>query len=159
MIAAHQPIQRPRQGKLLVVDTAGRMRHWPRSGLVDLFRPCDLVIANNAATIPESLAGQHLPTGRFVEVRLAGWESLSPDAICRPRAIVFGEGDFQTRTEDRPQPPKLTVGDKVSLGSLRATVVEILSHPRLVRLAFDESTEQVLEGIARHGRQIGRAHV
>ena len=95
MIAAHQPIQRPRQGKLLVVDTAGRMRHWPRSGLVDLFRPGDFVIANDAATIPASLAGQHLRTGRFVEVRLAGWDSLSPDAIRRPKAIVFGEAAAQ----------------------------------------------------------------
>ena len=159
MIAAHQPIQRPRQGKLLVVDASGWIRHCPRSGLVDLFRHGDLVIANDAATIPASLAGQHLPTGRFVEVRLAGWDSLSPDAIRRPKAIVFGEGDFQMRTEDRPQPPKLTVGDKLSLGSLRATVVEILSHPRLVRLAFDGSTEQVSEGIARHGRPIQYSHI
>ena len=70
MIAAHQPIQRPRQGKLLVVDASGRIRHWPRSGLVDLIRHGDLVIANDAATIPASLAGQHLPTRRCAPCRM-----------------------------------------------------------------------------------------
>jgi S-adenosylmethionine:tRNA ribosyltransferase-isomerase len=159
MIAAHQPIQRPRNAKLLVLDDSGRMRHCLRSGLVDLFRPGDLVIANDAATVPASFTGRHLPTGRFVEVRLAGWDSLSLDAMRMPKAIVFGEGDFQMRTEDRPQPPKLTVGDKLSLGSLCATVVEILGHPRFVRLAFDGSSEQVLEGIARHGRPIQYSHI
>jgi len=61
MTAAHLPIQRPRQAKLLVVDKRGHFRHWPRSRLVDLFHPGDLVIANNAATLPASLSGVHLP--------------------------------------------------------------------------------------------------
>ena len=44
MTAAHLPIQRPRQAKLLVIDEQGQFRHWLRSRLVDLFRSGDLVI-------------------------------------------------------------------------------------------------------------------
>src|SRR5262245_49587131 len=104
MTAAHFPIQRPSNAKLLVVDRRGRLRHWPRSRLVDLFRPGDLVIANDAATLPASLAGIHMRSGSAIEVRLAGWRSLAADAIRNPVAVLFGAGDYRIRTEDRPPP-------------------------------------------------------
>jgi len=45
MTAALLPIQRPRQAKLLVLDSSGNIRHLARSRVVDLFRRGDLVIA------------------------------------------------------------------------------------------------------------------
>ena len=77
--AASLPVQRPLQAKLLVVDDRGNIRHWARSKFVDLLRRGDLVIANDAATLPASLFGQHLPSGRSIEVRLAARRS-HPDA-------------------------------------------------------------------------------
>jgi len=159
MTAAHLPIQRPSQAKLLVTDEQGQFRHWPRSRLVDLFRCGDLVIANDAATLPASLSGEHLPSGRFIEVRLAGRDSLAINDLRRWMAVVFGAGDFRMRTEDRPQPPALAAGDKLVLGPLHATVESILGHPRLVRLVFDGSSKEILEGLAHHGRPIQYSHV
>ena len=159
MTAAHLPIQRPRHAKLLVVDKWGRFQHWPRSRLVDLFRSGDLVIANDAATLPASLSGKHLQSGQLIEVRLAGRDSLAPNQIRHWTAVVFGAGDFRMRTEDRPQPPALARGDKFILGPLRATVERILGHPRLVRLAFDGSSKEIWEGLAHHGRPIQYSHV
>lgn len=159
MTAAHLPIQRPRQAKLLAVDGRGRIDHRPRSRFVDLFRPGDLVVANDAATLPASLTGEHLRTGRPIEVRLAGRESLSSESIRRPTAVVFGDGDFHTRTEDRPTPPNLEAGDRLALGPLRATAESLLGHPRLVRLLFEGSPDEVWEGLARHGRPIQYSHV
>jgi len=52
MIAADRPVQRPPTAKLLMVDTEGRFAHVPRDQFVDLLRPGDLVIANDAATLP-----------------------------------------------------------------------------------------------------------
>jgi S-adenosylmethionine:tRNA ribosyltransferase-isomerase len=72
---------------------------------------------------------------------------------------VFGEGDFRTRTEDRPSPPPLARGDRLRLGPLTAIVEATLDHPRLIALRFDGSTEAVWEGLARHGRPIQYAHV
>jgi len=159
MTAAHLPIQRPRQAKLLVIDEQKQFRHWPRSRLVDLFRSGDLVIANDAATLPASLSGEHLQSGRLIEVRLAGRDSLATNDMRHWMAVVFGVGDFRMCTEDRPQPPALATGDKFVLGPLHATVEQILGHPRLVRLVFEESSKEILEGLARHGRPIQYSHV
>jgi len=72
MIAADRPVQRPDDARLLVVLAGGRISHAPRSRLVDLLHPGDLVIANDAATLPASLHGVHARTGAEIEVRLAG---------------------------------------------------------------------------------------
>src|SRR5213593_5635 len=127
MIAASLPVQRPAQARLLVIDGCGNIRHWARSKFADLLRPGDLVIANDAATLPASLTGRHLPSGRPIEVRLAGRRSLLADGIRRFSAVVFGAGDFRMRTEDRPLPPALAPGDRLSLGPLRATVEGLLN--------------------------------
>ena len=55
MIAADRPTQRPATARLLHVDEHGNVRHLPRSKLPELLRPGDLVIANDAATLPASL--------------------------------------------------------------------------------------------------------
>src|SRR5215469_2717915 len=105
MIPASQPVQRPRDAKLLVIDGAGNLRHAPRSSWIEFLRAGDLLVANDAATIPASLSGIHLATQSAIEVRLAGRRSLSPEDVREFSAVVFGEGDFHNRTEDRPAPP------------------------------------------------------
>ena len=159
MIAADQPVQRPSQAKLLIVDARHTLRHAPRSAFVEFLRRGDLVIANDAATLPASLQGVHAGTGAHVEVRLAGRTSLNPEDVCRFSAVVFGAGDFRTRTENRPAPPTLAAGDRLTLGPLRATVERLLGHSRLVSLLFDAAPDEVWAGLARHGRPIQYAHV
>ena len=159
MIAANQPVQRPVDAKLLVVDACRRIRHASHSSFVEHLRAGDLVVANDAATLPASLRGTHGATGAPVEVRLAGRPSLRPEDVRRFSAIVFGAGDFRTRTEDRPAPPALASGDRLVLGPLRATVERVLGHARLVSLLFDGSPDEVWAGLARHGRPIQYAHV
>jgi S-adenosylmethionine:tRNA ribosyltransferase-isomerase len=114
----------------------------------------DLVIGNDAATLPASLFGAHLRTGREIEVRLAGRRSLEADDIRSFSAIAFGEGDYRTSTEERPSPPALRVGDRLRFGPLQASVVEILGHPRFIRLDFNGSVPEIWEGLARYGKPI-----
>ncbi|HSF14556.1 MAG TPA: S-adenosylmethionine:tRNA ribosyltransferase-isomerase [Vicinamibacteria bacterium] len=159
MIAARLPMQRAQGAKLLAVDERGHLRHWPRSRFVELLRKGDLVIANDAATLPASLLGEHVPSGRRVEVRLAGRSSLEADDVRHWMAVVFGAGDFRVRTEDRPLPPKLMRGDRLTLGPLNATVEETLGHDRFVWLSFDGSPDEFWQGLAPHGRPIQYAHV
>ena len=78
MIAASQALQRPRDARLLVVDQRGTVLHAARASLPELLRPGDLVVANDAATLPASLHGVQVPSGAPIEVRLAGRSSLSP---------------------------------------------------------------------------------
>ena len=144
--------------RLLVIDAREGLRHVPRERLVDVLRTGDLVVANDAATMPASLQGVHLPSGETIEVRLAGWRSTSTE-ISDFTAIVFGAGDFHMRTEDRPNPPVIAVGDTLALGPLSAAVTRLLGHPRLIGLHFSGSSDEIWAGIAHHGRPVQYAHV
>ena len=159
MIAADKPVQRSADSKLLHVDATGRIRSVARSSLIDLLRPCDVVVANDAATLPASLRGMHLRTGTEIEVRLAARASLAPADVLRFNAVVFGAGDHRTRTEDRALPPPLAPGQKIQLGSLTAVIEQLLGHPRLIALRFENSAAEVWTGLARHGRPIQYAHM
>ncbi len=159
MIAAQAAVQRPADAKLLVVDDHRNLIHVPRTAFVDFLHPNDVVIANDAATLPASLSGFHQETGKPIEVRLAGRPSLDPMDVKRFSAIVFGEGDFHMRTEDRPQPPHLNIGDTLVLGPLRATVDGLLDHPRFVSILFSGMVDEVWAGLARHGKPIQYSHM
>jgi S-adenosylmethionine:tRNA ribosyltransferase-isomerase len=159
MLAAQLPVQRPVDAKLLVVDEQRNLIHVPRTAFVDFLYANDLVIANDAATLPASLFGVHQPTGKPIEVRLAGRPSLDPKDIKRFSAVVFGEGDFHMRTEDRPLPPPLHPGDTLVLGPLHATIEKLLGHPRLVSLCFDGTADDVWSGLASHGKPIQYSHL
>lgn len=159
MIAADRPTQRPPTARLLHLDQHGAIRHAPRSQLAEFLRPGDLVIANDAATMPASLHGVHARTGRSIEVRLAGKPSLAFRDVQRFIAIVFGSGDYHMRTEDRPLPPQFEVGDELELGSLLARVERVLGHPRLLSLRFEAEANALWRGLATHGRPIQYAHM
>ena len=159
MLAAQLPVQRPLDAKLLVVDEQRNLIHVPRSAFVNFLHADDLVIANDAATLPASLTGIHQPTRKPIEVRLAGRPSLDPLDVNRFSAVVFGEGDFHIRTEDRPLPPSLQSGDTLVLGPLHATVEKVLGHPRLVALRFAGTADEVWSGLASHGKPIQYSHL
>jgi S-adenosylmethionine:tRNA ribosyltransferase-isomerase len=159
MKAATAPVQRPTDARLLVVDATGRIQHAPRSALPRFLRPGDLLVANDAATLPASLSGVHGRSGAPIEVRLAGRRSLAVDDVHEFTAIVFGAGDHRTRTEDRAAPPRLHGGDVLVLGPLHATVLHTLGHPRLIALRFEGTPDGIWAGIARHGKPIQYAHM
>lgn len=118
MIAASLPVQRSPEAKLLVADRRGRVAHWMRADVVRLFRHGDLVIANDAATLPASLSGHHVPSGRRIEARLAGCDSVPLHPVKRFAAVLFGAGDFRTPTEHRPLPPAVQAGDRLGARSI-----------------------------------------
>ena len=158
MIAAREPVQRPRDARLLVIGAARAVTHAARAEWVDHLRPGDLVIANDAATLPASLHGTHLASGAPLEVRLAGRASLAAEDVSFS-AVLFGAGDWRTRTEERALPPPLALGDRLALGPLVATVQGALGHPRLLRLRFEGEPAAVWASIARHGRPIQYAYL
>ena len=149
--------RRGRGAKLLVIGADGEMRQLPRAGLASLFGCGDLVIANDAATLPASLTGTHRRSGEAIEIRLAAWVSI--DDATRFDAIAFGAGDHRTRTEQRMPPPPLAPGDRLALGPLTAVVELPPAVPRLIRLRFLGTRAAVLCGLAGHGKPIQYAHV
>lgn len=159
MIPATTAVQRPADARLLVVDGAGHVTHYTRAEFPSLVGRGDLVIANDAATLPASLFGVHVATGRPVELRLAAARSISPRAVGRFTAVAFGAGDFHTTTEQRPLPPQFNPGEVLRLGPLQAIVVRVLGHPRLIDVEFQGSAASTWEGLARHGRPIQYAYM
>jgi S-adenosylmethionine:tRNA ribosyltransferase-isomerase len=182
MNAATAPRHRGTHARLLAIDEHGQVSHHRAADLPSLLERGDLVVANDAATLPASLQGTHVRTGRPVEVRLAGRRSLAAHDVTRFTAVIFGAGDYRTPTENRPDPPPLKPDDELALwgepgrlasrtrrvratetkfapGPLRATVVRTLGHRRLAELDFNHPPAVVWEGIARHGRPIQYAYV
>lgn len=159
MKAAALPRQRPGDARLLVVDGAGCMHDLPRRRLVDRLRPGDLLVANDAATMPASLGGMHLRSGQPVELRLAARDSLAPEAVRQFTAVLFGAGDWRTRTENRPEAPAAQPGDRLALGPLQARVLATLGSPRLLRVEFAGTPDAIWAGLARHGRPVQYAHL
>jgi S-adenosylmethionine:tRNA ribosyltransferase-isomerase len=158
MIAADHPGRA--SARLHATDSHGGMRHLRADDLATLLHPGDLVVANDAATLPGSLAGTHVASGSPIEVRLAGWMALGDPT--RFVAIAFGAGDHRTRTELRPPPPPLSPGERLSFGAdctLVAVIERLLDHPRLFALHFAADRRTVIAALARHGRPIQYAHV
>jgi S-adenosylmethionine:tRNA ribosyltransferase-isomerase len=115
----------------------------------------DLVVVNDAATLPASLSAIS-PSGRAMEVRLAGERASGTW-----RAVLLGEGDWRTRTEDRAAPEAIARGGVLSLAPDLHAVVERVSSlsPRLVEIRFDRDGDALVAALYRLGRPIQYAHV
>ena len=64
MIAADRPVARPASAKLLLVDTDGQIASAQRSRWTSFLECGDVIVANDAATLPASLTGVHVRTRR-----------------------------------------------------------------------------------------------
>ena len=150
MRAASGP-REPLAERLLHVDPgSGRLRDLSLGELPSLLHPGDLLVLNDAATLPASLPARD-PRGVPCEVRLAGESDGG-----RWHAVLFGAGDWRTRTEDRPAPPVLDAGDQLSFGDdLRAMVVSVSGlSSRLVELRFDRQGAALIAALYRLGRPV-----
>ena len=146
MIAATWPREDPSAEKLLLIDPrSARIEDAHIADLPAQFRAGDVLVVNDAATAPASLAGVG-PNGP-IEARLAG-----ENADGTFRAILFGPGDWRMRTEDRAE-HRVNAGDRLRLGSLAATVTE-LTHGRLATLRFDAEGSALWSALYRHGKPI-----
>ena len=154
MIAAVDRSTAPAATRLLHVDPArGRLADGTIRDLPGLLRPGDLVVVNDAATLPASLTGR-APSGAPIEARLAGREAGG-----RWQAVLFGAGDWRQRTEDRAPPPPIAPGDAIDFGGLRAVVAGVDARaPRLVALAFDLEGDAFWRALYRAGRPVQYAH-
>jgi S-adenosylmethionine:tRNA ribosyltransferase-isomerase len=134
--------------RLLVVDPAANaFREVSMSELAGLLIPGDLLVVNDAATLPASLRGRD-EAGWPIELRLVG-----ADGDGSFRGVLFGAGDWRQRTEDRPALPASSV--RLQFGRLNARIVERASlSSRLVRVAFDASGDALWAALYREGRPV-----
>jgi S-adenosylmethionine:tRNA ribosyltransferase-isomerase len=154
MISASWPRDDPGATRLLEIDPVHNRLIDRRIGeLSALLRKGDLLVVNDAATLPASLRGV-TEEGVPVELRLAGER---PDQSWN--AVLFGAGDWRTRTEDRLPPPRVKPGSVIRFDGLRARILGVDgTSPRLVSVAFDPNGEAFWSALYRAGRPVQYAH-
>ena len=122
----------------------------PFAALPQLLRAGDLVVVNDAATLPGSLSGR-TADGRELELRLSG-----PIDGNRMFGVLLGAGDYHTPTEHRVAPPMLAVGDRISIGSIEAVVAAAAG--RRVELVAQLDGDALWQQIYAAGRPVQYAH-
>ncbi len=115
-----------------------------------LLRAGDLVIVNDAATLPASLPGT-THAGASFELRLTG-----PVDGSRLSGVLLGEGDHLTRTEHRAAPPRLAVGERVQIGTFSATVTAVAG--RKVELIAPLASDELWQALYAAGSPVQYAH-
>jgi S-adenosylmethionine:tRNA ribosyltransferase-isomerase len=145
MQAARARRAHPTANRLVIIDpTTNGMEEHAFAQLPALLAPGDLMIVNDAATRPSSLA-LWTDHGHPVEARLLGEDD---DGVFD--AVLFGAGDWRTDTDVRPAPPHLRGGDVLTGETTgRAVVVDVADvSPRWVRLRLDDPMRTALYVVA-----------
>src|SRR6185436_14009701 len=128
-------------------DAALRETRTP--ALPDFLAAGDLLVVNDAATVPASLRG-HDDAGNAIEARL-----IAARGDDRFSAVLLGAGDWHQRTEDRPPPAALPVGTRLQFGTLTAGIAaRAPASPRLVELRFAAGGDALWAALYREGRPV-----
>jgi S-adenosylmethionine:tRNA ribosyltransferase-isomerase len=136
--------------RLVVVDRDRAPRLEPFAALPRLLRAGDLVVVNDAATLPAALVGR-TADGAFIELRLD-----RPIAGARICGVLLGAGDHRTRTEHRAPPPRVRVGERVQVGAIGALVVA--ASGRRVELDAELAGDALWQALYASGRPVQYAH-
>jgi S-adenosylmethionine:tRNA ribosyltransferase-isomerase len=142
--------------KMLLIDPERGFMDASSSMLAELLQPTDLLVVNDAATLPASLAARTLE-GHPLEIRLVD----APYARST-RAVLLGAGDYHTKTEDRPEPPALKVGQPLVVSDSLVLYLASVSNlsPRLVELAWSSAdAEERFRLLYAHGRPVQYSYV
>jgi S-adenosylmethionine:tRNA ribosyltransferase-isomerase len=137
--------------RLLALDPGAQTyAHHPFTDLPSLLEPRDLLVVNDAATLPASL---HV-RDRSVEFRLLA--SHEDETFT---AVALGPGDHRVATEERPNAPAFTPGARIEFRSLSAEIVNVdPDEPRLVRLRFEQQGAEFLRGLYASAKPVQYAY-
>ena len=138
------------QGLMLIDPRAARCAPARLDRLATTLRTGDVLVVNDAATVPASLNAL-TSTGQALEIRLLGALGGS-----RWSAVLFGTGDWRTDTLLRPAPPRVTPGDDLRIGGGLRALVHAVSpdSPRLVELRFNRDGDALLAAMHEQGRPV-----
>src|SRR4051794_4346749 len=153
MNPARAPAPTPEAQRLLLVDPqAGSYAHRQMGDLPDLVAPGDLVVVNDAATLPAALRAP----GRDLEIRLVRRGKTDSEWT----AVLFGRGDFRIPTEQREAPPALERGARLALGEgLEAEVVRVDDEfPRMIELRLSATGARLWTKLYRAARPVQYAY-
>ena len=162
MKAASAP--RPSSALRILVSSGGGMRVARADDIASVLCPGDVVVVNDAATLPASIDAQ-TEDGAPVELRLLA-ARYAPGAFS---AALLGRGDHTTRTEDRPPPPRVRVGERLVSRVDRGVFADVCAvspiSARMVDVTFrttttgDPPAAAIWSALYRVGKPVQYAHV
>jgi len=154
VIPARWPREEPLLERLLHVDPrTDTVRDAHIRDLPSFLRRGDVLIVNDAATLPGSLRGR-ARDGTPLEVRIL--LELPGGAF---RAVLFDGADWRTPTEHRASPPAVVAGSTIDFGELSAVVERVAPlSARLVELRFDRTGAALWLALYRVGRPVQYSH-
>jgi S-adenosylmethionine:tRNA ribosyltransferase-isomerase len=149
MKAARAPRSDKTKVKLLIVNDDG-IEDSSMELLPDHLRAGDLLVVNDAATLPASLPARDAKNNH-VELRLT---TQLDERVWR--AVVLGAGDWRIPTEERPSPPRFVEGEEILIApDFRARVRgEDRLSERLLDLEFNLSGEDLWQNLYRYGKPV-----
>ena len=118
--------------------------------LPDHLRSGDLLVVNDAATLPASLPARDARNNP-IELRLT--TQLDQQTW---QAVALGNGDWRTPTENRPAPPALREGEEIYIApDFRARVLnETPLSDRLLQLQFNLSGAALWRSLYQYGKPV-----
>jgi S-adenosylmethionine:tRNA ribosyltransferase-isomerase len=143
--ARRAPERRDAVGLVVLDSVSGASELASFSELAGLLDAGDLVVVNDAATFPGSIAARTVD-GDPVELRLV--EERPGGTFL---AVAFGAGDWRIPTESRPPPPPLAAGDRLEAGggALAEVIAIDARSPRLLELRFAGDPWAAIYGLGR----------
>ena len=147
------------KAKLLVIDSQNETIQSDNLQNIDsYFDEGDVIVVNQSATIPGSLQGKIMRTNEEIEIRLAGWIGTNFTDGYNWKAITFGDGGWQLKTEEREEIDNLMIGDIITFeNGLFVTVKEIIVKPaKFIQIQFqtDITSEELWNKIYEIGNPI-----
>ncbi len=148
-----RPARSPRSDKenvKLLVVTENKALDSLMKYLPDYLMAGDLLVVNDAATLPASLQGRDRQNNQL-EIRLT--TQLDKRVW---QAVVFGNGSWLTPTESRLSPPRLTDGDEITIADnfIARVVGEDHLSERLLKLEFNLSGEDLWRSLYQFGKPV-----
>lgn len=141
--------------KLLVIHSQSkRYEHALFESLARYLKEGDLLVVNDAATIPASFRGTL--KGQELELRLAACLEPNEKQPQRWLAVVFGRGSWRVPTENRGAPAVAFAGDLIDLGAgLRAQVEKVRPESnRLLEIGWRCDLRELWRLLYLNGRPI-----
>jgi S-adenosylmethionine:tRNA ribosyltransferase-isomerase len=154
--ALRPPEQRDDVRLLLLEPDVPRLADLRFAALASQLRPGDVLVLNDAATLPASLPAR-TAAGEPVEIRLVA--ALAPDTW---RAVLLGPGDWRQPTEQRAGPPPLAPGSLLAVGdgAVAAEVVrQVPGFARLFELRFAAAADRLWPLLYGAGRPVQYSHL
>ena len=150
MNASKKPRSNKDKENLIVYNSSSDQADFLKiEALSDFLQAGDLLVVNDAATLPSSHIAETLK-GEIFELRLAS--AVSENTW---KAIAMGSGNWHNTTESRGLPPEFKIGDIILIaGKLNAKIREISFANRFLTIEFENEKTEIWTELLKNGRPI-----